>query len=71
MDALAVALTLCFPIVCATAARGESKTGKSGNPGVVMVTPICPDRPGQDLNLRARLRFRTRSSFRYSSMEKK
>jgi hypothetical protein len=33
---------LCFLIVCASAARSESKTGKTGIIGVVMVTPIRP-----------------------------
>ena len=37
-----VAVTLCFLIVCASAARSESKTGKTGITGVVMVTPIRP-----------------------------
>ena len=37
-----VAVTLCFLIVCASAARSELKTGKTGITGVVMVTPIRP-----------------------------
>ena len=37
-----VAVTLCFPIVCACVARSDSKTGKTGITGVVMITPIRP-----------------------------
>ena len=37
-----VAITLCFLIVCASVARSESKTGKTGITGVVMVTPTRP-----------------------------
>ena len=37
-----VAVTLCFLIVCASAARSESKTGKTGITGMIMVTPIRP-----------------------------
>ena len=37
-----VAVTLCFLIVFASAARSELKTGKTGITGVVMVTPIRP-----------------------------
>jgi len=37
-----VAVTLCFLIVCASAARSESKTSKTGITGVVVVTPIRP-----------------------------
>jgi Prealbumin-like fold domain len=38
----AVAVTLSFLLVCASVSRGESKTGKAGITGVVMVTPIRP-----------------------------
>ena len=37
-----MAVTLCFLIVCGSAARSDSKTGKTGITGVVMVTPIRP-----------------------------
>ena len=37
-----VAVTLCFLIVCASVARSDSKTGKTGITGVIMVTPIRP-----------------------------
>src|SRR3954452_24258505 len=35
-------VALCFLIVCASVARGDSATGKTGITGVVMVTPIRP-----------------------------
>ena len=37
-----VAVSLLFLVVCASAARSESKTGNTGITGVVMVTPIRP-----------------------------
>jgi hypothetical protein len=37
-----VVVSLLFPIVCASVARSESKTGNSGITGVIMVTPIRP-----------------------------
>jgi hypothetical protein len=37
-----VAVSLLFLVVCASAARSESKTGNTGITGVIMVTPIRP-----------------------------
>jgi Carboxypeptidase regulatory-like domain len=37
-----VSVSLLFLVVCASAARSESKTGNTGITGVIMVTPIRP-----------------------------
>jgi carboxypeptidase family protein len=63
-----VAVSLLFLVVCASAARSESKTGNTGITGVIMVTPIRPGpiRKGSELPTAAPL---PNATFRITSDE--
>jgi uncharacterized membrane protein len=63
-----VAVSFLFLIVCASAARSESKTENTGITGVIMVTPIRPGpiRKGSELPTAAPL---PNAKFRVTSKE--